>query len=92
MKLNANVKFSFENFPVILKPQSEIHAMFFPQMKEKNEGIVKVKNVGFQVMGAIVDFLYSGEISMTSENNREFYMAADYLMIESKCLICSFAN
>jgi len=54
-------------------------------MKEQNDSIVKIENVGFQVIGRIVDFLYSGEITITSENNKEFYMAADFLMIESRC-------
>jgi len=59
-------------------------------MKERNDGLVKIDHVSDQILGRIIEFLYSGEISMTSENNKEFYMAADFLMIESKCWLTAY--
>jgi len=55
-------------------------------MKEKYDGVVKVDGVSSDVMRCIVDYLYSGEMTVEAERAVEFFLAADYLMIESECV------
>jgi len=56
-------------------------------MKEKQDNVVNVDNISAEVMEVIVEFVYTGKISVTTQNALDLWIAADYLMIPSKFVI-----
>nr|CAB3259894.1 kelch-like protein 20 [Phallusia mammillata] len=62
--------------------------MFTIEMKEKYEGVVEVKQIPHQRLSNIIEFIYSGRISITEENVTEILDDAEYTQMEalkSKC-------
>ncbi|XP_037896068.1 kelch-like protein 3 [Glossina fuscipes] len=57
-------------------------AMLQHDLKEKAEGKVTFTNVEPTVMKAIVDYLYSGEITITEDNITALFFASDFLQME----------
>uniref|UniRef100_A0A1A9ZCF5 Kelch-like protein diablo n=1 Tax=Glossina pallidipes TaxID=7398 RepID=A0A1A9ZCF5_GLOPL len=57
-------------------------AMFKNNMKEKLEGSVKLEQEDLNAVKAIIDYIYSGKITITEENVQEVYSISDYFEIE----------
>uniref|UniRef100_A0A1A9ZKX3 Kelch-like protein diablo n=1 Tax=Glossina pallidipes TaxID=7398 RepID=A0A1A9ZKX3_GLOPL len=63
--------------------------MFRNNMKEKAMGSMKLENSDATAVKAIIDYIYSGEITLTEENVQLVYSASDYFQIEwikKKCM------
>lgn len=61
----------------------KMHGKIF-QMKEQRENVIHLDHIKSDVMEIIIDYLYSGKLSVDCENALELWKAADYLMIDSK--------
>ncbi|KAL9959704.1 hypothetical protein ACROYT_G033050, partial [Oculina patagonica] len=56
---------------------------FNSDMKEKKEGVVRLKETSKAVMEKVLDYLYTGHVEITKENAYELYVQADFLLIPS---------
>nr|CAB3259905.1 kelch-like protein 20 [Phallusia mammillata] len=63
--------------------------MFTVEMREKYEGIVKIKQISCQRLANLIEFIYSGKITITEENVIEILDDAEYTEIEVLKAKCS---
>ena len=56
-------------------------AMFDLEMKEKYQNPVQIRGVDGAAVKSVIDFMYSGEVKITSENVMELIAASDYLQV-----------
>ena len=68
--------------PIILSCCSRFfEAMFDLEMKEKYQNLVQIHGVDGAAVKSVIDFMYSGEVKITSENVMELIAASDYLLV-----------
>ena len=66
-------------------------AMFDLEMKEKYQNHVQIHGVDGAAVKSVIDFMYSREVKITSENVMELIAASDYLQVaEVKQFCCEF--
>lgn len=66
-------------------------AMFTSDMRESHENVVEMKNVDADIMGALVEFIYTGNLQVTSENvEKTLEHAALIQFPKAVDLCCSF--
>ena len=63
-------------------------AMFDLEMKEKYQNPVQIHGVDGAAVKSVVDFMYSGEVKITSENVMELIAASDYLQVAEVKRFC----
>ena len=63
-------------------------AMFDLEMKEKYQNPVQIHGVDGAAVKSVVDFMYSGEVKITSENVMELIAASDYLQVAEVKQFC----
>ena len=63
-------------------------AMFDLEMKEKYQNTVQIHEVDGAAVKSVVDFMYSGEVKITSENVMELIAASDYLQVAEVKRFC----
>ena len=63
-------------------------AMFDLEMKEKYQNTVQIHKLDGAAVKSVVDFMYSGEVKITSENVMELIAASDYLQIDEVKRFC----
>ena len=56
-------------------------AMFDLEMKEKYQNPVQVHGIDGAAVKSVIDFMYNGEVKITSENVMELIAASDYLQV-----------
>ncbi len=64
------------------------HALFTSEMKEKTSSQIKIRGIEADTFQPILDFLYSGEISLNENNVTEVYPAAKLFQLELLQKIC----
>ena len=62
--------------------------MFRSGLKEQFEHVVQVKGVEGKIMKTIIDFLYTGNITISEENVADLVPALDYLLLEEPKEFC----
>ena len=62
--------------------------MFRSSLKEQFEHVVQVKGVEGKIMKTIIDFLYTGNITISEENVADLLPALDYLLLEEPKEFC----
>ena len=63
-------------------------AMFDLEMKEKYQNPVQIHGVDGAAVKSVIDFMYSGEVKITSENVMELIAASDYLQVDEVKRFC----
>ena len=63
-------------------------AMFDLEMKEKYQNPVQIHEVDGAAVKSVIDFMYSGEVKITSENVMELIAASDYLQVAEVKRFC----
>ena len=63
-------------------------AMFDLEMKEKYQNSVQIHGVDGAAVKSVVDFMYSGEVKITSENVMELIAVSDYLQVAEVKRFC----
>ena len=63
-------------------------AMFDLEMKEKYQNPVQIHGVDGAAVKSVIDFMYSGEVKITSENVMELIAASDYLQVAEVKRFC----
>ena len=63
-------------------------AMFDLEMKEKYQNPVQIHGVDGTAVKSVIDFMYSGEVKITSENVTELIAASDYLQVTEVKRFC----
>ena len=63
-------------------------AMFDLEMKEKYQNPVQIHGVDGAAVKSVIDFMYSGEVKITSENVMELIAASDYLQFAEVKRFC----
>ena len=63
-------------------------AMFDLEMKEKYQNTVQIHGVDGAAVKSVIDFMYSGEVKITSENVMELIAASDYLQVAEVKRFC----
>jgi len=57
-------------------------------MKEKDEGVIRLKEISKAVMEEVLEFLYTGHVDVTQHNAYELFAQADYFLIPSLKVLC----
>ena len=65
-----------------------LEAMFDLEMKEKYQNPVQIHGVDGAAVKSVVDFMYNGEVKITSENVMELIAASDYLQVAEVKRFC----
>ena len=84
-------KDEFAAHRIVLAVNSDyFHAMLARGMKESYQEVIELKdeNISAAAMKKLIDFMYSGEISVNSESVFEVLIAADHLQVTSVVLQC----
>ena len=63
-------------------------AMFDSEMKEKYQNPVQIHEVDGAAVKLVIDFMYSGEVKITSENVMKLIAASDYLQVAEVKRFC----
>ena len=63
-------------------------AMFDLEMKEKYQNPVQIHGVDGAAVKSVIDFMYSGEVKITSGNVMELIAASDYLQVDEVKRFC----
>ena len=53
------------------------------EMKEKEEGVIRLKEVSKLILSDVLEFIYTGRVEINGENAGDLIIAADYLLLES---------
>jgi len=53
-------------------------------MREKYESVVDIRNMKQETLGSILDFIYTGYVTVTDDNVSDLLESSDYAQIESK--------
>ena len=56
-------------------------ALLSSEMKENFENVVKLDELEAKTVGSILDFMYSGKVTINKENALDLTMAADYMFL-----------
>ena len=59
------------------------------EMKEKKEGIIRLKDTSKALMEEVLEYLYTGHVNISDKNAYELMAVADYLLIPSLKLVAS---
>ena len=59
------------------------------EMKEKKEGVIRLKDTSKALMEEVLEYLYTGHVDINDKNAFELMAVADYLLIPSLKLVCS---
>ena len=62
--------------------------MFDLETKEKYQNPVQIHGVDGAAVKSVIDFMYSGEVKITSENVMELIAASDYLQVDEVKRFC----
>ncbi|XP_067056324.1 kelch-like protein 12 [Acropora muricata] len=84
-------EYEFAAHRVVLAANSDyFHAMLARGMKESYQEVIELKdeNISAAAMKKLIDFMYSGEISVNNENVFEVLIAADHLQVTSVVQQC----
>ena len=61
------------------------------EMKEKNEGVIRLKGTSKAVMEKVLDYLYTGHVEITKENAYELFEQAEFFLLPGlQALSCKF--
>ena len=63
-------------------------AMFTNDMKESEQEVIEMKDMNPEVLSSLIDFTYTGEITVTVENVQEVLSAASLLQVRQVQDIC----
>ena len=63
-------------------------AMFDLELKEKYQNPVQIHGVDGAAVKSVIDFMYSGEVKITSKNVIELIAASDYLQVDEVKRFC----
>ena len=53
------------------------------EMKEKEEGVIRLKEISKLILSDVLEFIYTGRVEINGENAGDLIIAADYLLLES---------
>ena len=53
------------------------------EMKEREEGVIRLKEISKSVLSDVLKFIYMGRVEINGENAEDLIIAADYLLLES---------
>ncbi|CAH3170438.1 unnamed protein product [Porites evermanni] len=53
------------------------------EMKEREEGVIRLKEISKSVLSDVLEFIYMGRVEINGENAEDLIIAADYLLLES---------
>ena len=74
-----------EEFPAhrgVLAANSQFFlALFTTEMLEKDKGRTKLSNVGVEELGSILEFMYTGQIQINSDNVFQLLEASNFLLV-----------
>lgn len=59
------------------------------EMKEKKEGVIRLKDTGKAMMEEVLEYLYTGHVNVNEQNAFELMAVADYFLIPSLKLLSS---
>ena len=59
------------------------------EMKEKKEGVIRLKETGKAMMEEVLEYLYTGHVDVSEQNAYELMAVADYYLIPSLKLLSS---
>ena len=62
--------------------------LFESPMKEQYEGVVTLKDLNDEAVKVLIDYMYTGNITLNQENVLNILAAADYLQINDVCQYC----
>ena len=62
--------------------------MFKSRMRERYENIIEIQSVEGEIMKALVDFIYSGSVTINDENVMSLLSGADYLQLHEVKQFC----
>ena len=62
--------------------------LFESPMKEQYEGVVTLKDLNDEAVKVLIDYMYTGNITLNQENVLIILAAADYLQINDVCQFC----
>ena len=57
-------------------------------MKEKKEGLIRLKETNKAVMEEVLEYLYTGNVGVTQHNAYELFAQADYFLLPSLKALC----
>lgn len=63
-------------------------AMFTSDMKESEQEVIEMKDLNPEILSSLIDFTYTGEVTVTVENVQEVLSAASLLQIKQVQDIC----
>ena len=59
------------------------------EMKEKKEGVIRLKDKSKALMEEVLEYLYTGHADVNDKNAYELMAVADYILIPSLKYVCS---
>ena len=59
------------------------------EMKEKKEGVIRLKDTSKALMEEVLEYLYTGHADVNDKNAYELMAVADYILIPSLKYVCS---
>lgn len=65
------------------------HAMFTSELCEKNQTSVELHAIPSHILQVLINFIYSGEVTINQNNVQELIVAADMLEIHEVVVACS---
>ncbi|XP_065561489.1 actin-binding protein IPP-like [Artemia franciscana] len=80
----------FKTHKLLLAASSSyFHAMFLSDLVEKQLDVINLQSITSDIFQMLLDFVYTGEISVTRANVQELIVAADMLGLDEVVVCCT---